>query len=826
MRLSAIEITGFKSFASPTRIEFGEQITGIVGPNGSGKSNVADSIRWVLGEQSMKTLRGKKSEDIIFAGGPSRARAGIASVSLILTHDDSGNKKTHPLLDTPEIVITRQLTRAGDSVYLLNNRTVRLADVAEILLAAGFGQKTYTVIGQGTTDAFVNASPVERRAMFEDATGVTPLLRRKEQAERRLSQTSEHLARARDVLQELTPRLASLKRQASRARQHETVEKELKEYEEQWYSFHWIKTERRQKELAKQQEKVQIKIDALSEDLQNIQDSSTSISHDTHRLAELRKTYEDLHSREQEIAVALARVEGSSPEDSGLLEKEKELKIAEHKELLIKIDKQQDALASEEAELQKQRAALRTDSQREIKQRILHLIDLQDAFIDQIRGVRTMKDVADIRKEAEHIRTYTMETAGMAPDDTDDKGTKKILNACDQSTERITKTRITIASLTAGSQLLEARIAEITKLQKTKKPNKEKPHTPELDAIRKEREAITTETGMLEKRLLQVDMKQRETEKTKERIRHDMHTLEQNLHTLEIESARETARTEELQREMIEYCGKEFITSLSKKTKELGTIPEGLEQTIRRLRKKKISIGSIDPSVLEEEEEVSTRVQELQSQVDDLEHAKTRLHEGLRMLDRQIHEQFTSGMRTMNDAFSSAFRKVFSGGRAGLSVTKSRRIEHALPDLPSSPDSSSDISEPSPAEEEMHEHELPSGVEIRANPPGKKLSSLSQLSGGEKALTSIALLFAIISRRPSPFIVLDEVDATLDEENARRFSELLREFSKHTQFVIITHNRSTMESAGSLWGVTMRQDGTSHVLSVRLGETVAEQAPA
>jgi chromosome segregation protein len=246
-----------------------------------------------------------------------------------------------------------------------------------------------------------------------------------------------------------------------------------------------------------------------------------------------------------------------------------------------------------------------------------------------------------------------------------------------------------------------------------------------------------------------------------------------------------------------------------------------LESSMRRLRGKIGEMGDTDTSVLAEEAEVEQRVTGLREQVHDLDGASAHLREGIRELDAFIHRQFSEGMHSMGEAFHAYFRQIFGGGRAGLSLVTPRPVEHALPDVPAGgimatlPDAVEDVPEQG---EGSHVHELPAGVEIRATPPGKKLTSIDQLSGGEKALTSIALLFAILSQRPSPFIVLDEVDAALDEANSQRFARMLQKLARSSQFLVITHNRATMEAAGALYVITMSDDGISQLLSIRLSE--------
>ena len=234
MYLKKLEIQGFKSFAPKTTLEFSPGVTAVVGPNGSGKSNFTEAIRWVMGEQSMKTLRGKKSGDIIFAGSKNKARMGMAHVSMYLDNSD----KAMPI-DYSEVVITRKLFRTGESAYYINKTKARLLDIQELLAKTGFGQKTYSVIGQGMIDAFLKAGPRERKELFDEAAGVKQYQLKRNASANKMGQTRNNLERVSGLLVEIEPRLRSLKRQANKARKREDVDKELNEVIEQYFNHVW-----------------------------------------------------------------------------------------------------------------------------------------------------------------------------------------------------------------------------------------------------------------------------------------------------------------------------------------------------------------------------------------------------------------------------------------------------------------------------------------------------------------------------------------------------------------------------------------------------------
>jgi len=342
-----------------------------------------------------------------------------------------------------------------------------------------------------------------------------------------------------------------------------------------------------------------------------------------------------------------------------------------------------------------------------------------------------------------------------------------------------------------------------------------------LDEIRAQKEGFQREVDVLEKSIFASYSEQQKINNDLDDARQKMHTAEQDKYSEEVRVAGTIARKEDMEREIAERVGQEFMSRLQNgEIAASQDISSGeIDQEIRQLRKKIELIGGIDPNVIQEETEVEKRVSELAEQLDDLEKSGVAMRAALKDLDGHIHRQFSEGMKNINETFNVYFRQVFGGGKAGLSVIKPQSVVHEAQEIsPLTRGGEEGFVE----EKEEHVHELPSGVEIKANPPGKKLGSISQLSGGEKALTSVALLFAIISQRNSPFIVLDEVDAALDEANSRRFSRMLKELSQKTQFLVITHNRATMESANALYGVTMQEEGVSQLLSVKLSDVPEE----
>jgi len=299
MYLQKLEIQGFKSFALKTTLEFNQKLTAIVGPNGSGKSNVADAIRWVLGEQSVKLLRGKKAEDVIFAGSDRKTRSGMAEVSIFLNNEDGSAP-----IDYSEIVITRRVYRDGQSEYLLNNHPVRLIDINLLLARANFGQKTYSVIGQGMIDSILVSSPADRKEFFEEATGIKQYQIKREQSISKLGATYENLEQAELVLQEITPRLKTLTRQVKRLEKRGELESTLTELQKKYFGWRWA-------ELTRQHEAVQSQYEKINQELENFKLSQQNLET---KMSELQKTeslpqaYHDLKKRHDATRLELNKL--------------------------------------------------------------------------------------------------------------------------------------------------------------------------------------------------------------------------------------------------------------------------------------------------------------------------------------------------------------------------------------------------------------------------------------------------------------------------------------------------------------------------------------
>lgn len=732
MYLRRLELQGFKTFANKTVLEFvpdaGKRrgLTGVVGPNGSGKSNVADAIRWVMGEQSLKLLRGKKSEDVIFSGSEKRARSGFAEVSLTLVNDDK------PDIDLPEIVITRRLYRDGQSEYEVNAQPARLTDVALLLAQCGIGQRTYSVIGQGMVDAVLVASPAERKEFFDEAAGLKPFQLKRQSALNKLSATKENLKQVELVLHEIGPRLSTLERQAKRLQERDRITYELHELERAYYGSVW-KELRRELEAAR-----------------------TSV-----RTAEQEKA--ERATQAEQLEGELTVLEKATPPSEGF----RELRAA------------LDGLAEERARLREQ--SVRLEASKEVA---------------KVRAEKPWSPLplSKIIENLEEIRSKHDELFGMVSSGAPDMGRVK---------------KIVESLRTASADL-------VSRLQRpAPEPEKAVALDPRLE---KELQQLVRDMSVVEEKIEAAQRRLEDWNKTEEGKRVHIFELQHKLNALRREAqeadrkasdaavklARLETRRETFFQELRTHAPhlEEQIDALADTFQEakLEMSPDAMASRLARLRSQLEWIGGIDPETLKEYEDTKKRFDELTSQTDDLKQAMASLDSIIAELDQTITERAATAFHILNREFGSYFKKLFGGGEA--------KLLEVAPE-PEVDEEGNIVVEPAP-------DAPPVGIEIQATPPGKRLKSIALLSGGERALTSIALICAIMATNPSPFIVLDEVDAALDESNSRKYAEILETLADRTQFVVITHNRATMNKAHVLYGVTMGEDGVSQLLSVKL----------
>jgi chromosome segregation protein len=756
MYLKKLELNGFKSFATKTALDFLPDcdiagggkcgITAIVGPNGSGKSNVADAIRWAIGEQSSKNLRGKKSEDVIFAGTEDKARLGTASVTLYFDNTD----KRIPI-EFSEVAITRKVHRNGEGEYLINGSRVRLLDVVDLLAKAGVGRDSYCVITQGMSDAVLNATPLERRSIFEDAAGVKQYQIEKERALRKLESTRDNLARVDSLVIEIEPHLKNLRRQAEKASQAKDTASKLRMKQELLYGYLWHAFSEERNGLVSRRK-------GIEEAIAKLEEEAVRLEQQSRRASEAMET----NDREEVIETEMGKLReelNAVVRETSVLEGRREAEVEKQKE-------------REEIEI------IPVDLPF-VQARLGEISKLQAELIDKLTHVEKLEDIQDIREFASVVRQRVADLGAQAGEGS--VKMKKIMALSDTEREaallRMAEIESGLTRLRESAREAEAKVAE---------------KSAELTAVR--------EAGRAEREAyFNAEKEFREKEHLLQRKKDELNDLKVGLARVEVRE--------------------EDLTSLVRE--ELSVVPEALqydgapvererlEREVARLKVEVEHVGTIDPLVVDEFQETEKRFTFLTTESEDLKKAAESLKEVIKEMDHKIDAAFKGAFKEIDKRFAEYFKIIFGGGKASLEIVKVKLRKSAE-------EGAEDEDELGDAEQAPEAYEV--GIEIAACPPGKRIHNLSMLSGGERSLTSLALLFAIISHNPPPFAVLDEVEAALDEANSRRFSKMLAELSEHTQFIAITHNRETMAQAGLLYGVTMAKDGVSKLLSVRLDQ--------
>jgi len=920
--LKPLELFGFKSFADRVRIDFSDGVAALLGPNGCGKSNVVDAVKWVLGEQSSKSLRAERMEDIIFAGSESRKPLAVAEVGLVLSNE----KEVLPL-DLPEVSIRRRMYRSGESEYFINNSPVKLRDVRELFFDTGIGKSAYSIMEQGRIDQLLSTKPEDRRLVFEEAAGITRFRVRGQEAERKLERTEENMRHIEGILEEVRRSYNALKGQAEKAEAYRGLKEQIFEAElsVQLVRLKALLDERRRREarLAEREkardglragieevtEAITRQVDLVNAMERKLVESTKRLyqldleraSRDgtlrmvRERIAELRRSIETDEARQRTLRRKLGEIEADDGRQREALEelarqtRETERNIAgfnadiegfagrmsanedesrmneaeihgleedsEHlrlelraitEDIVTQLDQRlresgysagerrriEDALAQAVEHLRIQlagRAALLEDASRET----VSPADLERVLAGTLAALKSgLERLESMAGLLEEYRRYTPSFLDefVAPEGIITRK-REIDRRLNEILEGIARRRQRNAELRKENLALRERIDEYRSTLEELRINLARLQTQrlsveqEVERLGKERAEqqeslaeVSRATGETleriaesEARIAAVEEEQRQIGSTQEAERATVTEVEAEIASRNRELAEQerllkakngelTAAQGEVERLQIEVTEirteirelyANFQERYSRDLSEYETrIPDlesagDLRPRLAELREQQRKLGSVNLMAPEEFAEVRERFEFLSAQLGDLTRAREDLKKVTVEIRSESTELFLDTYNLIKRNFHAVFRRLFGGGRAEL------RLE--TPDKP-----------------------LESGIDILAQPPGKKLEHISLLSGGEKSLTGVALLFAIYMVKPSPFCLLDEIDAALDEENVGRLSTLLKEFSASTQFVVITHNKRTVAGADTLYGVTMEESGVSKMVAIRL----------
>lgn len=780
MYLKSLELSGFKSFAKKSTLAFTTPITAIVGPNGSGKSNTAEAFRFVLGEQSIKSLRGKRGEDMIWNGGETGigvSRANRASVKVVFDN----SSRIFKGIDFDEVSIERVVHRDNTNEYFLNGSQVRLKDIVELLAAAHIGATGHHIISQGEADRILTASIRERREMVEDALGLKVYQWKKLESIRKLERTEENMERVESLRREIAPHLKFLKKQVEKVEKAEEMRRELVGLYREYFAYEDIYLTAEQGRLERELAVPAAEMAQLDQEL-----------------ARAKKVLTDTRGKDR-ASDELIMLEGKLASTRS----EKDLIVRE-------LGRLEGEITANRRNIEKEQARIRNE---ELK--TVYLKDVE-AVVRTIEGFKGIDDAKRLFVEVVSALRSFISSHRTSTD-------SAFIGDAEREIEKISRER----------GRLEEKLSHLTAV--------ESKLSSEYEELKRAIERDKDTNRDAEKDVFRIIARQNE-------VRHVIDTINAALSDI-------VRRREDFKRELGEagiVAGREATQYREQGGGESSVLrvpyPDARSQEERCKKIERIKIRLEDSGasggqeVLKEYRETEERDMFLARELEDLAAAKKELLTLIADLDMRIDYEFKAGILKINTEFQKFFSLMFGGGKAELKVVREqkRRKKGDVEELNELLSADMDFEGrfgPSTGEEESAAGRArpgvsretisvdgsdsgPEGLDVYVSLPRKKVGGLMMLSGGERALTSIALLFAISQVNPPPFIILDETDAALDEANSKKYGDMIESLSAHSQLILITHNRETMSRAGVLYGVTMGSDGASRLLSIAFDEAV------
>jgi chromosome segregation ATPase len=773
MYLKSITMKGFKSFPERVSLEFSPGVSVIVGPNGSGKSNITDAVLWALGEQSPGAIRGASMQDVISAGGKNTGQRREAQVEVVIDNSD-GRAAT----EFSEIAVERRLDRGGDGGYRLNGARARLADVIEVLSDTNLGREMHSVISQGRVETIIHSKPRDRRLLIEEAAGLGKHRKRRRRAELKLKGTRDNLDRALDVEREARARLRPLKRQAQAAEIGARIDREEAELKGRIVSEELRFGADRAAAAAKAAAAARETRSKLEGQLTEISKRRSAAEE---RFAERDRARTQawgvltkLRAQSERVAVRVAGLSRSEGEVEARLERLR----AELGPLSLEVGAgdapTQRALKLEE-ELGEVDAGLKTA-----------LEGLVTARSDDASETARENALGNVRAGSERAIRHARRAEGLLGE----RHREKMRLRMAGGEELLDDVRTALAAVEAAGNAIRAR-------------------------VERTESAVVGNDGDGD----EIADELRACSKIEFELQGQMRSVSEALTQAEVEAAHLGDRRAEAEREMaaiVEKLGEEVPPAESALSDEDRA---EIDRRLERLDRRRAQIGPVNPLAEREYEEASDHAEQLQAQREDTERAMRELESLIRDIDDEIERAFEETFEATATNFEEMVEHLFPGGRGRLRRVSLRPVRDE--ERPAGEqETPSDDAEPEPEEEEEERDEL--GVEIEVNPAGKSTRKLSLMSGGEKSLVALAFVFAVFLARPCPFYILDEVEAALDDANIDRFLQLIRRFSDRAQFVIVTHQKRTMDAADVLYGVTMGGDGVTKVVSRKLPREVRD----
>ena len=854
MKFKKIKILGFKSFVDQTDIDIEEGLTGIVGPNGCGKSNVVESLRWCMGETSPKSMRSSGMEDVIFSGTSDRPARNNAEVTIFL--DNKDRNAPAEFNNDEEIQIRRKIEIERGSEYRINGKEVRARDVQRLFADLSTGAHSPSLISQGRVGALINAKPIDRRAVLEEAAGISGLHSRRHEAELKLKGAESNLQRLKDIMRQLNTQINNLQKQAKQAEAYKSISEEITRLEGivtylKWYnlkeSFEKSDTDLRSSEQliqkytlevsqatndqAKANEKIQPlrekEIEAAAK-LNRINLERESLDKEEERIKELKKSLEQTiqqnigdYEREQyQLENALRDLDALNVKKGDLtaeisiddlnneqinnLKEEKKQLEDQIDELEENIEKYNSIKQSKRDEWQK---ALISEENLKSRESTLKEVEGYDdpkkwTQIFSQKFYRNLSEISEKVIKAEELSADSRKSYDKASNDAKDAVTMSMQLREDlrqkDVEEKHSDWNYEYQRLSKNIQSSKNQINEL-KQRRIKSEEELKKITNRPEEIAQKRGQLIETKGFAETerqyaadRLAEADNELKKYENKLRKAQNDLANVRESKGRTEATKELAESRLSELESESIEKynCKPDSIISKLSISEDLETLQNNFERNesrLERLKQQRDTLGVVNLRADLETKEIEQELEKMNSEKTDLETAIKKMRESIEELNKEGRTRLLKAFDIVNNHFKDVFVQLFNGGKAHLELVDS-------------------------------DDPLEAGLEMMVSPPGKKLQSMSLLSGGEQALTAMSLIFAVFLTNPSPICVLDEVDAPLDDANVERFCGLLDSITDktNTKFLIITHHALTMSRMDRLFGVTMAERGVSQIVSVDL----------
>jgi chromosome segregation protein len=849
MEFKKIQLNGFKSFADKANFLIEEGLTGIVGPNGCGKSNIVESLRWVMGETSAKSMRGSGMEDVIFSGTSNKPSKNIAEVSITLTNENKDGP--HQYRNLNEIQIRRKIEKDKGSKFYINDKEARAKDAQMFFADLSTGAHSPSLISQGRIGALVTAKSVDRRAILEEAAGIAGLHVRRHESELRLGAAENNLKRAHELRKQQEKQLVNLQKQAEQATKYKLISEEIKKIEAGLYYLrlkdidHEINLENEinkdaENEVKKYNEKIeefekQIKIE--TEKVEPIREKNIE---NLSRIQRLNLELQSLDEESKRIKIEIDNIKASHKTIDKDIDREKsividansnEKRLKEEKNDLIEIDSkyyETEKLSNKDLEIAK--AKLKNEQEKvniileafnseNLKKNINVINEIKDNIIKAKNCIDEQKiNDAQILLDECQI-TLSLLIQNIAGDEDNNK-----ISKINSKNENIKELQETYADSYSKNQSIKQeslkrneRIKTIEieiKSWKNLLTNSEKMANQlderknillnKLTELEKQPQTQAEKKGQVSESLRLAEKEKQENEIVIEETDNRISTLQTELNitkenTIQIRERKASSgatidglkkrREDLLERVRTELNLNENNILEFSNLENNEDFPDSVaqEELLDSKKREREKLGSVNLRADEETSKYETEIKKMEKDRQDLVTAIVKLKESIGELNQKGRERLLEAFEKVNRKFNEVYRKLFNGGNAKLELVDS-------------------------------DDPLDAGLEMLVSPPGKRLQSITLLSGGEQALTALSLIFAVFLTNPSPICVLDEVDAPLDDANVTRFCNLLEELTKttSTKFVIVTHHALTMSKMDRLYGVTMPEKGISQLVAVDL----------